>query len=1013
MNHNNFKIWDALQTLFTSPFESENQQIERLLTIYLWVFMAAITIGCSILIGLSPEQAFRPLSVIILGNALYLIFYAFLKRGYVKLATILTISITWLLLTGTVLTGGGVHSAGYTGYFILTFLTGITLGGRSMLLVAIVSFISGLGMEYLETIGLLPDVRYQFTPFQFSIIQGVLLILLVLLQYYASRLIKQALGKAQVELNERRQTEQALLASQKRFKAIFESSPIPTAIMETVNCKLLDVNSIWFKLCGHTREELLGKNGLELRLWAMADDIAQIKTFLDEPEEFHEFETILLRKDEEIRNVSVTVGKVIIDDMDCLILQVLDITEKRTLEHSLIESNERFDQITKHIHEVFWVSDQVGKINYASPAFDFIFGIPVEDLYQSHKDFIEFVYPEDRHIVLTSYEYDLRGENSQLEFRIVRPNGEIRWVSDRSYPILNVAGTLIRTVGITTDITEQKRAEMELEIRQKLLEKVIHAGKNVTSITDLDSCLQEIHRNITLNLGFERVGLFLYDAKKYTVQGTYGSDRAGQMINNNRYFEQIHDQSDWQVVLQDPSGILVLSDYGQERNPPLGSEMYGVKQHITLAAWAGDTPVALISVDNLLTNKPITTADIEALQLFAGYAGLAIKNARMHSNLENLVAERTNELRQSQNSLQIFLDTANDLIQSLDETGRYIYVNQAWCRTLGYTFDEAQELNMLQVVDQTYQEHCLKIFRELMIDGTSQIIEVGFRTKQGQLVIVEGSISVNTGKDGQRVTNGFFRDITVRRQADIAMRRANLEMEKTLRMKDEFLANMSHELRTPLNAILGLSESLLEETIGPVNLRQKKYINTISESGRHLLELINDILDLAKIESGQVQLDISEVDIEKVCRASLRIVEHLAKKKNQKTHLKITPEAGWIQADERRLRQMIVNLLSNAVKFTPDQGEVGINAHVDVSGGLLQVEVWDTGIGIQEKDIEHLFQPFVQLDAGLSRESSGTGLGLALVAQMARLHGGHISVSSEIGKGSRFILILPLMFKSA
>lgn len=307
--------------------------------------------------------------------------------------------------------------------------------------------------------------------------------------------------------------------------------------------------------------------------------------------------------------------------------------------------------------------------------------------------------------------------------------------------------------------------------------------------------------------------------------------------------------------------------------------MYGVKQHITLAAWSGDTPIALISVDNLLTQKAITPSDIEALQLFAGYAGLAIENARLHTGLETLIEVRTDALRQSQKSLQLFLDTANDLIQSLDEGGRYIYVNQSWCRTLGYTLEEANAMDMLQVVDKEYQEHCLSIFRSLMADGVSQMIEVGFRTKQGRLVIVEGNISVQIGNDGKRITNGFFRDVTERKQAEIAMRHANAEMERALRIKDEFMANMSHELRTPLNAILGLSESLLEETVGSVNSRQHKYLSTISESGRHLLELINDILDLAKIESGKMHLLLGTVNVRTLCEASLRIVDQLAKKK--------------------------------------------------------------------------------------------------------------------------------------
>lgn len=268
-------------------------------------------------------------------------------------------------------------------------------------------------------------------------------------------------------------------------------------------------------------------------------------------------------------------------------------------------------------------------------------------------------------------------------------------------------------------------------------------------------------------------------------------------------------------------------------------------------------------------------------------------------------------------------------------------------------------------------------------------------------------------------------DITERKQMQVALEmernqlakrveertsdlsRANSNLARALRVKDEFLANMSHELRTPLNAILGLSESLGEQIAGPLNEKQQKYITTISESGHHLLSLINDILDLAKIEANQITLDINKVDVQQVCQASLRMIKQLAQKKNQDVVLEIGDGVGLMWADERRLKQMIVNLLGNAVKFTPEYGKIGLEVHGDQVANKVTITVWDNGIGIKEVDLARLFQPFVQLDSGLAREATGTGLGLALVAQMARLHGGSVTAVSEAGKGSRFSIILP------
>ncbi|PWB69633.1 MAG: hypothetical protein C3F07_19110 [Anaerolineales bacterium] len=243
------------------------------------------------------------------------------------------------------------------------------------------------------------------------------------------------------------------------------------------------------------------------------------------------------------------------------------------------------------------------------------------------------------------------------------------------------------------------------------------------------------------------------------------------------------------------------------------------------------------------------------------------------------------------------------------------------------------------------------------------------------------------------------------RTADLI--RANSNLARAIRVKDEFLANMSHELRTPLNAILGLSESLGEQIAGPLNEKQLKYITTISESGHHLLALINDILDLAKIEAGHLTLDINKVDVNSVCQASLRMVKQLAMNKNQTIEFRVEDGIGLMWADERRLKQMIVNLLSNAVKFTPENKTIGLEVRGDREENRIEISIWDNGIGIDRNELTRLFQPFVQLDAGLARESTGTGLGLALVAQMARLHGGSVSAASEPNRGSRFTISLP------
>jgi len=236
---------------------------------------------------------------------------------------------------------------------------------------------------------------------------------------------------------------------------------------------------------------------------------------------------------------------------------------------------------------------------------------------------------------------------------------------------------------------------------------------------------------------------------------------------------------------------------------------------------------------------------------------------------------------------------------------------------------------------------------------------------------------------------------------------ANIRLQGMDRLKSVFLASMSHELRTPLNAILGLSEALQEEVYGPLTERQGRSLRRIEESGRYLLDLINDILDLSRIGAGKLELEMGPVSVESVGQASLRMVKQFAHKKRLQVSSSFDSAVTMIQADERRLKQILVNLLNNAVKFTPEGGEIGLIVKGDTAGEVVDFTVWDTGVGISQEKMARLFQPFVQLDSSLSRQYTGTGLGLSLVSRLAEMHGGGVSVESEVGVGSRFTVSLP------
>jgi len=242
---------------------------------------------------------------------------------------------------------------------------------------------------------------------------------------------------------------------------------------------------------------------------------------------------------------------------------------------------------------------------------------------------------------------------------------------------------------------------------------------------------------------------------------------------------------------------------------------------------------------------------------------------------------------------------------------------------------------------------------------------------------------------------------------------ANIRLKEHDRLKSQFLANMSHELRTPLNAIIGFSEILGDKTFGELNAKQTKYINNVLVSGRHLLQLINDILDLSKVEAGRLELEPSRVNIKGLLENSLIIIKEQAMTHGIKLDLDISQELMdlEISADERKLKQSMFNLLSNAAKFTPDGGEIHITAQSSIINhqSSIQISVADTGIGIKPEDQERVFGEFEQLDSTYARQHKGTGLGLALTRRLVELHGGRIWVESEgEGKGSTFTFEIPV-----
>ena len=394
--------------------------------------------------------------------------------------------------------------------------------------------------------------------------------------------------------------------------------------------------------------------------------------------------------------------------------------------------------------------------------------------------------------------------------------------------------------------------------------------------------------------------------------------------------------------------------------------------------------------------------------------------------------ESEHAVRTSETKYRSLVANIPDVVWTANSERQLTYISSNVEKILGYTSEEMIRSggdlwldrihpNDIANVDQAYQ---LLFTKKKKFD-----VEYRLRRKDEEWIWLHSRALATCGREGEVCADGIFSDITRRKEAEEALQQAKNAAETANRAKSQFLANMSHELRTPLNAIIGFSEILVDKTFGDLNDRQFKYSNNILNSGRHLLQLINDILDLSKIEAGRLELSRASFSVGNALRNVHAIVKTLANKKGITLDFQIAEGLPALFADEAKFKQVMYNLLSNAIKFTPDGGLVTVStAPVDASQGVhapgidfagtgecLWVVVQDTGIGIKPQDQERIFLEFEQVDSSYGRQQQGTGLGLALTRKLVEMHGGRIWVESNgiEGEGSKFTCLIPFQSEQA
>jgi PAS domain S-box-containing protein len=535
--------------------------------------------------------------------------------------------------------------------------------------------------------------------------------------------------------------------------------------------------------------------------------------------------------------------------------------------------------------------------------------------------------------------------------------------------------------------------------QREQIQSLLQLAKSKTFQTgNLKAALREITETAARTLAVERVGVWLYNQNRSVIEciNLYDFSKqqhsSGQSLLKASYPTYFHSlEIERSLAVND-----AINDYRTQELSASYLKVFNIASLLDAPIWLGGSVVGVVCHEHFGKIRQWTVEEENFASSIADFTALAIEASDRH-----IVQEA---LRKSEAQFRAIFDCSSIGIGLTDIEAKIIDVNPALCQILGYSREELCGKRSVDYI--LHQRTDVELYKQLVSGMCDRLeIERHFRHKNGNLVWANLSISMIPGSSGQpEFFLAMIEDITKRKQTEMKLRASQAAAEAGNRAKSEFLATMSHELRTPLNAIIGLSQLLQQEMLGTLNEQQKEYINCIYSNGEHLLAIINDILDLSKVEAGKEELNLSPVPVADLCNYVLSTVCEQAKAKGLELISEIDPHADICIGDMQRLRQMLINLLTNAIKFT-SSGHVCLEIKKVPQG--ITFAVADTGIGIDSSQFQLIFEPFKQLDSQLNRQYAGTGLGLALTRKLARLHGGDVTVISKLGVGSCFTLFLP------
>lgn len=777
------------------------------------------------------------------------------------------------------------------------------------------------------------------------------------------------------DVTERMQTEAALRASEERYRRLveeledrvaartaevrdlYENAPCGYHTIDATGAFTM-VNQTELDWLGYTRGEMIGHAAREFltpeSLQVYLDNYPRL--IADGVLADLEFE--MRCKDGGV--LPVTLSATATYDADGRFVEsrgsIFDVSQRKRAQQAQLASEARLNFLLTHTPAIIYtaaITPEGIRTTFLSESISNMLGYSRRH-YEGDPDFWNsLVHPDDRASGLSAVQTLATTGTTIWEHRVRHADGSYRWHATGMNLLHGAADGPPEIIGYSVDIHEHKLAREALRISEARYRSVLENAPATISEIDRDGIILSQNRSLLGRPLDTIVGHSILDvappgAESDVDAALHAVFTAGQ---------NVHFESTLEIAPGDVHHFV---------------------------SFAGP-----ISIDGAVASAVVVTMEITELK-------------RVQT-----------ELQRQRDFAQQVMDAMGEGLVVGDRTQHAEYVNPFMARLLDST---PAELLGGAMTDYIHPEDLPDLFKRLAEHPpeASHRYELRVRSASGRIVptLVSSTPRWQDGEIAGRIA--VFTDLTRIKQIETELRRSrddlretNAALEKAMRMKDEFLASMSHELRTPLTGILGLSESLQLQTSGVLNERQVRAVQYIWESGQHLLDLINDVLDLSKLAADQFDLVREICSVGDLCHASLTLVKGMAGKKGQHVAFAMEPETIMLEADARRMKQMLVNLLSNAIKFTPPEGELGLQVHGDAERAIVEFRVWDKGIGIAATVLPHIFEPFTQVDSSLTREHSGSGLGLALVQRMAKLHGGALTVVSEPGNGSTFTLTLP------